>query len=209
MNFKLTLLLLFTIGSVGLFAGARPALLKPQQDPASVTDIAPTQDSARVQKPASNHDLIQRLEQLESRVAILENILFSTVKLEKTRAERLLSDRRNRYKNSRALYAQGMITEAEMQQDRLRLAEAEKEFELANAESRQKELASELELVEAERRLQAATDELTYCRNMARRGFATQSEVERLEKVVDEAKLSLENAKLKLKSAKELEALDK
>ena len=164
------------------------------------------QDPAILQKPAPNQDLIQRLEQLESRVAILENMLFSTVKLEKTRAERLLLDRQNRYKNSRALYAQGMITEAEMQQDRLRLAEAEKEFELANAESRQKELASELELVEAERRLQAATDELAYCRNMARRGFATQSEVERLEKVVDEAKLSLENAKLKLKSAKELEA---
>lgn len=191
MSFKFCFLLVITVGFVGLFAGAR-------QDPpaAQPGDVRPG-------------DLNERVEQLESRIAILEKLLFSSVRLEKNRAQRLLNDRKNRLKNSRALYAQGMITEFELQQDRMQVDEAQQELELAIAESRQNQLASELDLLEAERKLKVAADQLTYRRNMARRGYASKAEVQQLEQALDQAKLELENAKLKLESAKKLESLDK
>ncbi len=151
----------------------------------------------------------ERIEQLEKRVTILEKILFSTAKLDTQRAERLLADRLARLKDSRRLFASGLITEFELQQDQRQVEEARREMELATTESRQNQLVSELELIEAERNLKFATEQLEYRRRMSSRGFATKGEVERLEKMVELADRKLKHAKTKLEAARELEALKK
>lgn len=86
----------------------------------------------------------------------MEKILFSTAKLNTQRAEQLLADRRAQLKNSRQLFAKGLITESEVQQDQRRVDEAESELRLATTELRHNQLASELELIEAEREFQFA-----------------------------------------------------
>ena len=150
-----------------------------------------------------------RIDRLEKRVAILEKILFSSVKLETKRAERLLADRKARLKNSRKLFARGLITEFQLQQDRMQVEEAERELALATAQSNQKRLASELEVLDAEQRLKVAIKELEFSQNLARRGFATKTEVERLERLVDEATQNLEHVKIKLDAANEFESMKK
>lgn len=196
MNFKSGWLVVLAMGSI-CFLGAR-------QEQQPVQQVGPLDNAA-----GGSTELADRVNRLEARVEILERVLFSTEKVNRMRAERLLEDRKNRLKHSRRLFAQGMINEAEVQIDKMRLEEAEREHALATAESKERELTSKLELAEAERRLKFAQSQLAYKRNMARKGYASKSEVERLEKAVDIAKQELEHAKLRLKATSDLEGIEK
>jgi multidrug resistance efflux pump len=170
----------------------------------ALQDLAPTPELKKDER--NNAD---RIQQLEKRMTILETILFSSAKLDTQRAERLLADRKARLKNSRELFARGLITEFEIQQDRRQVNEAERELELATTKSRHNQLVSELELLDAQREFKFATEQLEFRRRMSTRGFATKEEVKRLQAIVDVADRKLKHAKTKLQAARDLEALKK
>ena len=152
-------------------------------------------------------ELESRVEKLELRIEILEKILFSSAKLTNMQAQRQLDEAQAHLKNSQALFARGMITELQLQQDRYRMQEAQKALEFANADSRQHELVGELEVLEAEQRLRQVQQQLLYTETLASRGFSSQTRVDSIKKLVDIATQELENSKIKLDAAKELEAL--
>lgn len=149
-----------------------------------------------------------RVERLEKHVSILEGILFASVKLETKRAERQLAQRREHLKNSRELFARGMITRIELRYDRGRVEEAQLELDLAIGGSNQRRLVCELELADARRNLEFAKDQLNYRRNMAQRGFASAEEVAALAESVEVAREGLEFAKSKLEAVEELDSID-
>lgn len=151
--------------------------------------------------------LSSRVETLEKRTELLEQILFSAVKLETSRAQRALDDRQDQLRNSKSLFAKGMITRFQLEQEQLRLQRAQVEFKLASSPANQRQLVSELELIESQRRLKAATEDLQYRRRLLQRGYTTQTEVAAVARWVDQATLALEQAKVKLEAAKEFDAI--
>ena len=152
-------------------------------------------------------ELADRIDLLEKRTELLEQILFSSVKLETTRAQRALEDRKAQLRNSKKLFAKGLVTRFQLEQEQLRVNTAQRELQLASSTTNQRQLVCELELLEAQRQLKVANEELTYQRTLARRGFASQLEVEGVERWVDEATQVLNQAKVKLEAAKKFEAL--
>lgn len=159
------------------------------------------------QNQSANSELAPRVEKLEKRVQLLEQIVFSSAKLSTMQAERQVDEATIRLNHSQALHARGMINDLELQQDRFRLKESRKALELSIAESRQNELVGELEVLDAEQRLRQVEQRLNYTETLASRGYASQYTVDSIKRLLDAAKQRLANAKTKLEAARQLEAI--
>lgn len=160
------------------------------------------------QKEEPNVNMPGKIEQLEKRIDILESILFSTAKLESKRAQRLVNESRLRLRNSQSLFSRGLINRLQLNLDQLSVQIAERELALSKADSGHKRLVSELEVMDAKRTLQLAKNQFESQKNLAHRGYASQTDVDRYRKILDFSNLSLKNAEAKLKAASELESLE-
>ena len=167
-------------------------------------DILVDSQSASAQDVA----LTERLEQLEKRTQLLENLLFSSVKLETARARRALEDRQASLKHSKTLFAKGLINESLLQQDRYRVREAELELEIATNPYNQRQSGCQLNVINAKRKLKIAEDELAYQTLLASKGYVSQTRIGVMTRSVDEATQTLEYAEAKLRAAKQLDEVD-
>lgn len=156
----------------------------------------------QVTKPApeKNDRLEQRINQLEQRVEQLERILFSNSKLPVADAENRLAATQHILDASEKLFAKGFITEAQLQQDRFDVQQAVQELKLSKAEHREYEIAGEMDLLNAKQWLSQANQQLKYTRELARKNFVSQWQVQQAENEVNLAERAVKNAELNLKA---------
>ena len=152
--------------------------------------------------------LQQRIKKLEQRLALIERVLFSTSKLDTTRAERELAEAKLKLKNSQSLHARGYVSQLQLEYDQVEVDRAQRELELATSTINLKQKASELDVLEAEYQLKVARDRLDTRTSLSRKGYVTREQVVQCQKAVEVAEQKLQHAKEKLKVATQLDALD-
>ena len=161
-------------------------------------------DSKPEAKPAAAKDLTARIDQLESRMRKLEEIVFASNAISVYDAERLVADAERRLKDSRRLLSRGYITQSQYEQDQFAVEIARKELELARAESDGRALATRIDVRQAERNVTLAEENLEYTQKLADRGFVPKSAVESVRQDVVRAKRKLDLAKRKLELSDDL-----
>ena len=133
--------------------------------------------------------------------------MFSNAKLSVAQAERRLADAQQVSSHSEKLFAKGFITEAQLQQDRFDLEQAQQELKLANTERRQQKIAAEMDILNAKQNLTEAKQRLEYTQQLTGKGFASQRQLQRAQTDVDLAERVLKNAQLKLEATEQIEAI--
>ncbi len=162
-------------------------------------------EPSNAQQSGSDERLERRVNQLEQRVEQLERVLFSTAKLSIAAAEQRLLETQRTLAASEKLFAKGFINDAQLQQDRFDVQQAVQELKLAKAERREYELAGEMDVLNAKQWLTEAKQQLEHTRELARREFATQWQVQQSENEVKTAELNLKHAELRLKATEQIE----
>ena len=158
---------------------------------------------------SSEDDLSERVSDLESRVAQLENILFATSKLQESQAVRRVEQARQKLTEQKKLYAKGFITQLQVTNAELELQQAKRELELAKLESNTRCKVAQIEVVEAKRDFEFAKENLQHQQLLASRGFASRQEVKFAEDRLSEAEKQLVIANTKLVAAEKLKGESK
>ncbi len=175
--------------------------------------VVPMYGLAQENAPAANAtpvqvDLSARVEHLESRVALLEKILFATSTLSVFEAERRLKDAELQLKERRDLFLKGRLADSVWRQDQLQVDILKRELAIAHTAYAQKSNLMEIEVLQAKQNLANAESRLTRSQNLANRGYATLTQVQQDQRLVELQRLQLETAQLKLKAAEEMESLE-
>jgi multidrug resistance efflux pump len=158
-------------------------------------------------QPVNGDQVEQRISRLEQRVEQLEQILFSTARLSVAEAERRLAETQHTLEASEKLFARGFINDVQLQQDRFDVEQAIQELKLAKTERRGHDLAAEMDALNARQRLTEAIQQLDHTRELARREFASQWQVQQAQAEVELAERALKNAELKLDAAQQVESI--
>jgi|GEM_PF-6339731 len=156
------------------------------------------------QQPVQESD---RVEGLERRVELLEQILFATAQLDAREATRRLERARQQLDGTRELFQRGMIADAQLEQDRFAVLIAEQELELALTPTRHRQLVCGLELLDAQRQLEMARLNLRHTTNMNNRGFASLSQIEDAKKDLATAESAVATAQEKAEAASKLDSI--
>ena len=161
----------------------------------------PTQPANEGGQP---EELAKRVETLEKRVAVLERILFTTSKLATQEAERQYEEAERNLKQSEQLFRRGLLTQAQLAQDRFVRDLAQQEVEFAQEQNRLEESAAELDLLQAKQTLAEAEQQLEFTKRLFAKGFVTRNQLNQRRRTVETAKRRLNLAKDKSAAAKEL-----
>ncbi len=166
------------------------------------------QDAASPEQALAGDNLQQSVARLESRVEALEQILFAAKQLELREARRRLDRAKQQLSDTRVLFAQGIISDMQLAQDRFGLLIAEQELRLAEEPGRARQLVVGLDLLEARRRLEMARLNLRQTELENQRGFSSLTQVEYARREFTAAEESLDFAKKQAEAAGELQATD-
>ncbi len=148
-------------------------------------------------------DLSERVQQLEQRVAWLENqmgqLCAEDAALAKINAEHKLTIAEERLEQSERLAAHGYISNSQLQTDRLAVEIARRELQLATADSENERETQQLAVMNAEAALQTAKLRFEHSQRLLEKGYvseaaaaADEAAVLRAEKVLEAARLKLE-----------------
>ena len=158
---------------------------------------------------AGGKKLELRVNQLEQRVEQLEQVLYSTAEFSIAQAEQRLAETQHTLDASEKLFAKGFINESQLQQDRFNVQQAVQELKLAKTEQRGQKLTGEMDLLNAKQWLTEAKQQLKYTRELARKEFASQFQIQQAENEVNLAERAVKNAELKLKATERIEKIKK
>ncbi len=139
-----------------------------------------------------------RIRELESRVERLESLMFNTIQLSVFDAERRLSRARRTQEQNQRLYFRGLLSHIEVQRGRYELRRAERELDLARAETGQRRIIGDIGVMEAEFNLRSAEDQLTRARRGLARGLVSQYQLDLNAKEVERATQALQLARDRL-----------
>jgi hypothetical protein len=154
-----------------------------------------------VSRPAAQEDAPpDRVQQLEDRVARLEEILFATTKLSVYDAQRHLSDAEFRLKESEKLFFRGLLDEYQLQWDRFEVERARLEVRLAESDGDARLIAAHIDLRQAENELVVAQRRLEFAERNANYPRGSLSEIDLRNAEVERAKIRLLEAQGRLKA---------
>ncbi len=171
----------------------------------NVQDPAVHKEPAEGIAPVQNSDQSDpRINELERRVARLENLLFNAVRLAEFDAERRLADAQTRLDNSERLFLQGFITDAQVAQDRFVFDRAIRELQLAQSNYSGRQIACEIEVMQAKRNLELAQQQLEFSERLNLRGYSSLDRIQSEQRRVDTLTLELDQAQAKLRAVNEL-----
>ncbi len=149
----------------------------------------------REPRPATAH---QRIDELESRVARLESLMFNTIQLSVYDARRQLGLARQTLEQNKRLYFRGLLSSIEIERSRYEVRRAARELDLALAESGQRRIAGEIDVMRAEFDLQYAEDQLRRSENAVNRGYVSEYQIRHSADAVERAAAALQLARDKL-----------
>jgi hypothetical protein len=142
----------------------------------------------------------QRIAELESRVARLENLIYATVQLSVYDAERHLEAVTREMDQNRRLFYRGLLASIEVARGQYQVERARCELELARAASGQQTWSAKIELLDAEFEFRRAKYALQENQEIASRGLVTEHQLEQNRQAVERAEQVLSLARQKLDS---------
>jgi multidrug resistance efflux pump len=150
------------------------------------------------QSQDSQTEIEKRLGELEQRVDRLERRLVVTPEL--TKAESRLAAAREKLEHTERLYKKGYVSELQVEADRLAVAKARQELQLAKADRTRRHALLEIDVLQAEHKLAIATERLRFRERLRIKGYVTDSQVQTDKIAAERARRELERAQARLKA---------
>lgn len=155
-------------------------------------------------EPVTMESLVKRVNELESRVDVLQQLLFRTVKLDQLEAVERYKQAKSILENSQRLQIRGLITAAEVDQDRYDLEKARLELLLARSNTQMDQISVQIDLTEARSQLRLAQQQLQYSESLLAKGMISEQEWMKMKREVADRERAVQFQTQRLESVEKL-----
>lgn len=153
---------------------------------------------------AENTALRERVDALEKKLELMEQLLFKTVRLEQLEATERLRQAQAALENSRKLQLRGIITPAEVQLDFYQLEMAKLQLQLTAAECDYREVSTHIDLVAARSELLRAQQRLRQYELQFPRGIISPDVLKRQQQVVEDRERAVDFQQERLEAVRQM-----